>query len=79
LIETVFGAAPSASNAYFLEREEKIGETFDFEPRKIHTEAKNLGHTDVVSPNAETVSGRFSGNPSASVMTASLRSPTVPT
>ena len=58
-------------------REEKIGETLDFEPRKIHTQANNLGRIVVVSPNAETVSGRFCGNPSVSVMTPPLRSPTV--
>src|ERR1700732_80626 len=51
---------------------------FDFAAGKIHTEANNLGRIVVVSPNAETVSGRFSGNPSASVMTPPLRSPTVP-
>jgi hypothetical protein len=62
----------------FFQREEKIGETFDFARGKIHTEANNLGRIVVVSPNAETVSGRFSGNPSASVMTAPLRSPAVP-
>jgi len=59
-------------------REEKIGETFDFAPGKIHSEPSNLGRIVVVSPNAEAVSGRFSGNPSASVMTAPLRSSTVP-
>ena len=60
-----------------LQREEKIGETFDFAPGKIHTEPSNLGHIVVVSPNAEPRSGRFSGNPSASVMTAPLSSSAV--
>jgi hypothetical protein len=62
----------------FLQREEKIGETFDFAPGEIHTEVDNLGRIVVVPPNAETVSGPFSDNPSASVRTAPLRSSAVP-
>ena len=61
-----------------LHREEKIGETFDFAPGKMQTEPGNHGRIVIVSPNAEAVSGRFSGNPSVSVMTAPLRSSAVP-
>ncbi len=80
LTETVFGAALSRLRplTLFPPPRGKIGETFDFAPGKILTEANNLGRIVVVSSNAETVSGRFSGNPSASVMTPPFRSPTVP-
>ena len=80
LTETVFGPALSDLRplTLFPPPRGKIGETFDFAPGKILTEANNLGRIVVVSPNAETVSGRFSGNPSASVMTPPLRSPTMP-
>src|SRR5258708_33621163 len=80
LTETVFGAALSRLRplTLFPPPRGKIGETFDFAPGKILTEANNLGRIVVVSSNAETISGRFSGNPSASVMTPPLRSPTMP-
>jgi len=68
---------PNQKARYFLPRKEKIGEALKFAHGKILTETNNLGRVTVVSPNAETVSGRLSGNPSGSVMTPPLRSPAV--
>jgi hypothetical protein len=59
--------------------EEKIREALDFAPGNILTEANNYWRIVIVSPHAETGSGRFSRNPSGSVMTPPFRSPAVPT
>jgi hypothetical protein len=74
---TTFRQSQPERDHFFCDKEE-IGEALDFAPRKILTEANNHGRIVVVSPNAETASGWFSGNPSSSVMTPSLRSPAVP-